>query len=134
MITAVDTCVLLDFLTGSGEHGDNSREALAKCARTGALIVCDIVFAELAAAFDGDLERTESFLDAAGIRREGFTAAALARAGGAFRAYRRAGGRRDRIIADFLIGTHAMDKADRLLTRDRGVFRSHFAELQIVEP
>jgi len=38
------------------------------------------------------------------------------------------------VIADFLIGTHAAAEADRLLTRDLGFYRSHFAGLTIVNP
>jgi hypothetical protein len=47
-------------------------------------------------------------------------------------AYRKAGGKRDRILADFLIGAHALHEADRLLTRDRGFYRLHFANLVIL--
>lgn len=55
-------------------------------------------------------------------------------AGQVFGAYRRAGGRRDRVPADFLIGAHAWMRADRFLTRDRGFYRTYFKRLRIVGP
>jgi predicted nucleic acid-binding protein len=61
-------------------------------------------------------------------------AATALQAGCAWQAYRKAGGARDRMIADFLIGAHAAEQADRLITRDRGFYRSYFAELSIVDP
>jgi predicted nucleic acid-binding protein len=56
--------------------------------------------------------------------------AALA-ASDAWKAYRRRGGRRERLIADFLIGAHAQLQAERLLTRDRGFY---FAKLSVLDP
>jgi hypothetical protein len=38
------------------------------------------------------------------------------------------------VIADFLIGAHALEQADRLLTRDRGFHRRAFDGLVIVDP
>ena len=47
MITAVDTNVLLDVFIPNDEHGPRSREWLSAAYDAGALIVCDIVYAEL---------------------------------------------------------------------------------------
>jgi len=55
-------------------------------------------------------------------------------AGTAWANYRRRGGSRKRVIADFLIGAHAIVHADRLLTRDRGFYRSYFSALDILDP
>jgi len=55
-------------------------------------------------------------------------------AGETWNVYRNSGGKRDRIITDFLIGAHALLKADRLLTRDRGFYRDYFKRLVILNP
>lgn len=59
--------------------------------------------------------------------------AALA-AGGAWKEYRVRGGRRERLIGDFLVFGHALHQADRLLTRDHGFSRTYFPQLAIVDP
>lgn len=59
--------------------------------------------------------------------------AALA-TGRSWQEYRKGGGSRERVIADFLIGNHASVQADRLLTRDRGFYRRYFAGLAIIDP
>jgi len=52
-----------------------------------------------------------------------------------WRSFRQSGGvRRDRIVPDFLVGAHAVERADALLTRDRGFYRRYFKGLQIIEP
>lgn len=33
-----------------------------------------------------------------------------------------------------LIGAHALTAADRLLTRNRGFYRAHFTDLEILDP
>ena len=55
-------------------------------------------------------------------------------AGFAWKEYRRRGGTRKRLVADFLIGSHALVQADRLLTRDRGFYRVYFSKLAVLDP
>ena len=128
MITAVDTNIILDVFLPSDEHGTRSREWLIDAYDAGAIILCDIVYAELVPAF---VDRAS--LDAA-LERIGITLSQIDRsiayeAGLRWKRYRAAGGPRNRIIADFLIGAHAAAKADSFLTRDRGFFSNYFPEL-----
>jgi hypothetical protein len=148
MTVAVDTNVLFDVLLDDPEHADLSRTALLSAVRDGPVVVCPVVYAELAAYFANthDLDR---FLGDAGVQMTAFEMQSLAQAGDAWKRYRgRAKGHaedrcphcghriaaRRRVISDFLIGGHALVQADRLLTRDRGYYRTYFPRLSILDP
>jgi len=133
VITAVDTSVLLDVFTDDPSFRERSLAALRQSLAEGQLVACEIVWAEVAAAF-ADLSAAQRALDAIPVTFSGLDMESAARAGAAWRAYRRRGGTRERIISDFLIGAHALGRADRLLTRDRGFHRLAFKELEIMDP
>ena len=133
MITAVDTTVLIDVLTGDERHGARSADALRDAAVMGRLVACDIVWAEVTSWY-ADRSAIEGALQTLGITFDPMDADAATAAGQAWARYRTAGGPRERSVADFLVGAHALTQADRLLTRDRGFFRRYFGDLAIVDP
>ena len=55
-------------------------------------------------------------------------------AGDFWHEYRKKGEQKNRIVADFLIGAHAVAQCDCLLTRDRGFYRKYFKNLEIIDP
>lgn len=133
MITAVDTSVLLDIFLADPTFGVRSREALRMCIREGRLVACEIVWAEIAAAFAGERPARDA-LEGLGVEFSGIDAVTSLAAGRAFKDYRRRGGTRQRVVPDFLIGAHAQAESDRLLTRDRGFYRSYFKTLTVLDP
>jgi predicted nucleic acid-binding protein len=133
VITAVDTSVLLDVLGADPTFGPASREALRDCLHTGTLIASDVVWAETAAWF-GSKDEAARTLERLGLVFVPLGADAAHAAAAAWRDYRRSGGARERVIADFLVAAHADVHADRLLTRDRGFYRSRFRKLKLIDP
>jgi predicted nucleic acid-binding protein len=133
LITAVDTNVLLDVFGADPRFGTRSARALRNCIVEGGLIACDVVWAETAAWFEAPAD-AEAALARLRIDFSPIDAPSALATGQAWRAYRRAGGNRERVIADFAIGAHAMAAADRLLTRDRGFYRRYFEQLPVLDP
>ncbi len=129
MITAVDTNVLLDVFVSSASHHSQSQEWLISAYDRGAILVCDVVYAELVPAF-GDRSSLDRALGEINATVSPIDTAIAYEAGLRWARYRQAGGPRERIIADFLIGAHAGAKADAFLTRDRGFYVTYFPELQ----
>ena len=129
MITAVDANVLLDIFIASDRHGLQSKERLVAAYDAGAIVVSDVVYAELVPTFR-DRAALDSALLELGARLSPIDSSIAYEAGLRWKRYRAAGGPRNRIIADFLIGAHAMAVADVFLTRDRGFFSTYFPELR----
>jgi predicted nucleic acid-binding protein len=69
-----------------------------------------------------------------GLRYLPTTEQAAVRAGHMQRRFRDRGGRRERVVADFLIGAHALLQCSGLITRDEAFFRDYFKGLKVIVP
>ena len=129
MITAVDTNVLLDVVLPDEQHGPRSAAWLRAACDAGAIIICDVVYAKLVPTFNSRAE-LDGVLRELDVTLSPTNASIAYEAGLRWKQYRRAGGPRQRIISDFLVGAHATAAADSFLTRDRGFYRAYFPELE----
>ena len=137
MLTAVDTSVLLDLLLHDPAFGARSETALRNASNEGALIICDVVYAELAGLFPSHAA-LETFMRDTGIQVKPSSAETLWKAGELWRGFCLKRSRQAvvarRIAADFMIGAHAMAHAERLLTRDTDFYHTVFAGLRLASP
>ncbi len=130
---AVDSSVLIDVLTGDAEHGEASSQALAQALSAGEVVISEAVVAEVQALLD----TRETIMDALnefGIRFEPIQEAAAVRAGHMQRRWRDRGGPGARVVADFLIGAHALLQCQALITRDEAFFRDYYKGLKLIVP
>jgi predicted nucleic acid-binding protein len=129
MITSVDTNVLLDVMLPDPAYVKSSTELLRTAYNEGALIISHMVYAELVPQF-GSRQALSDVLSRLGIETSPIDDEIAFLAGRKWKEYRKAGGSRQRILADFVIGAHGLFRADRFLTRDRGFYKTYFPELQ----
>ena len=130
---AVDSSVLLDVLTDDPRFAGVSEACLGDALVGGDLVICDAVVAEVQTM----LETRDTAMDtlgSLGIRYLATSEQAAVRAGHMQRRFRDRGGRRERVVADFLIGAHALLQCDGLITRDASFFRDYFKGLKIIVP
>jgi len=137
MRTAIDTNILSALW--SGEPVATAVSGLLHQAATGGgMVVCAAVYAELLAHPKAKLDFVDDFLSNTGILidfdlGEPVWREASARfAKYALRRRTSRGGRAKRLLADFIVGAHALLRADCLLTLDSSRYSRDFPELQQV--
>lgn len=128
----IDSSVLLDVFTEDPRWLAWSQEQLTRAAQRGAIIVNAVVLAEIAPRFSR-IEALRSALPSMAVVEE-IPAAAAFLAGHAHAEYRRAGGTREAILPDFLIGAHAAVTARPLLTRDPRRVATHIPGAKLITP
>ena len=132
-MTLVDTNILLDLVTNDAAWADWSQRHLEAAAVRGAVMINDVVYAELAVGFLR-VEEVEAALALAQVNVVPMPREALFLAGKVFQRYRAGGGTRTGVLPDFFIGAHAAVAKLPLLTRDVRRYRTYFPTVQLIAP
>jgi len=134
MVTAVDTNILLDVFLDDPVYQQSSFKALTVALAGGRVVVSDVVWAETGAAFP-DMVQFEDIMRNLAISHEPTPVSASSKAAVLWRmAKSRKKDSPKRMVADFLVGAHALVCADCLLTRDHGFYRDYFEGLKVIDP
>lgn len=132
-MTLVDTNVLIDVLTSDPSWRRWSVAMLEQRSNLGALIITDIIYSELSSQFASDQSLDVAIADL-GLVLEQIPKRALFLAGRTFERYRRRGGVRPNVLADFFIGAHAEVERLPILTRDVRRYRTYFPDVKLIAP
>lgn len=129
----IDTNVLIDLREDDPVWRRWSFEAVAEARLAGDVVASTVTIGELAAR-TGTLDELQRLSQGFGIRILPLSEAAAYRAGMAQRSYRAGGGKREKLLADFLIGGEATALGAKLVTRDARQYRTYFPDLTLITP
>ena len=129
----VDTNVLVDVLENDPEWADWSISQLRAQAQIHRLVVNPVIYAELSLTFS-TVEALDDALAALQVPVIDMPRPALFLAGKAFAKYRRQGGTKGKVLADFFIGAHAAVAGLPVLTRDARRYAGYFPTVMLVVP
>jgi predicted nucleic acid-binding protein len=131
--TLLDSCVLLDVITGDEQWADWSATQIAAAMDVGRVVINPLIYAEVSVGYQS-IEELEELLPASDYEREPLPYVAGFAAGKAYVRYRRGGGDKRSPMPDFYIGAHAAVTGYRLLTRDARRYRTYFPTIDIIAP
>ena len=137
LTTALDTNVISAYLNPLDSQHDLAQHHLAQVAATTKLCICPVVHAELLAAPFRSEALLDEFLREYGINVDWQLEQEIWRlAGRSYRIYANDRKKQQapaprRILADFLIGAHAVQRDYTLLTLDQRVYAKSFPKLRL---
>ncbi len=138
MRTAIDTNVL-SAVWGREANAEGIADFLDAAGAQGALVISPIVYVEARAHPSMNEAAMHEFLNEMRIEVDWALEQPVWLLAGerfeqhALRRHRQAAGEPRRFPADFLVGSHALLNANRLVTLDQRIYRRDFPELTLVE-
>ncbi len=137
MSVALDTNVIVNVIGGTAAVADRTALLLREHGARSSFVISPVVYAELFAHPGWGPQDVLQFLSATAVGVDWeLTETVWTRAGHAFGLYARRRGREPavhprRLLADFVIGSHALD-VGTLMTGDADFYRKNFPDLRIV--
>jgi predicted nucleic acid-binding protein len=132
-VILIDTNVLIDLRDRDPVWEPWSMRAVALARLSGDVATTAVSVGELSSR-GGTLAELKALCSALGIQLLPLSVTGAYHAGKAHRAYRAAGGGREKLLADFLIGGEAEALGADLLTRDPRPYRRYFPDLTLITP
>ena len=129
----VDTNVLVDVLEDDPEWADWSIGQLRAQSQIHRLAINPIIYSELSLTFS-TVEALDRAVDDLSLAVIEIPRPALFLAGKAFVRYRRQGGTKQNVLADFFIGAQAAISRYPILTRDTRRYSSYFTDVKLIAP
>lgn len=129
----VDTNVIVDVLEDDPKWADWSIKQLQSQSQIHQLVINPIIYAEFSLTFSS-VEMLDKMVAHLELLLFELPRPALFLAGKAFIRYRREGGTKNNVLADFFIGAHAAVLNCSLLTRDEQRYRSYFPSVKLIAP
>jgi predicted nucleic acid-binding protein len=132
-VLLVDTNVLVDVVEDDPQWVEWSLGQLRIQSQVHELAINPVIYSELSLAFD-DLEELDGAIHGMDLVFREMPRPALFLAGRAYLAYRRTGGSKRNVLADFFIGAHAAVVGCGILTRDIRRYRNYFPSVPLIAP
>jgi predicted nucleic acid-binding protein len=132
-LIVVDSNIFIDMLSPNAEAHLWSRAAFESLSLNHEMLVNAPIAAEISAQFS-DAEQLTRYFYMLQVDMKPIALGAAFAAGTAHALYRKRGGERQSILADFLIAGHAVDLKAQILTRDAKRYRSYFPDINLITP
>lgn len=129
----VDTSILLDVFEDDPTWADWSVRQLRAQSQVHELLINPVIYAEVSLAFDST-ETLDEVIGDMGLAFQELPRPALFLTGRAYVKYRREGGTKNNVLADFFIGAHAEVLGCAILTRDARRYRHYFPRVTLIVP